>query len=215
MPCLNSQHLNFRGKKRSPCRANSSSKEWLGCCHFSFFIFQSKLQALASVGSLSCQAGWAHILENTHPCNCYPKALETWISIPVLFQDKGWQHERNTDLFKQPTVMQRLSWKWALWTHLHLISPRNENEKEHVPMPMMPSIISLLRDRGQGASPCPCSQGDPAWPLRIFWGAWARCARHKFQVPSKVPAFPLFPVCQAEWSRVYFWSIKAIRGLKW
>lgn len=89
MPCLNSQHLNFRGKKRSPCRANSSSKEWLGCCHFSFFIFQSKLQALASVGSLSCQAGWAHILENTHPCNCYPKALETWISIPVLFQDKG------------------------------------------------------------------------------------------------------------------------------
>lgn len=64
MPCLNSQHLNFRGKKRSPCRANSSSKEWLCCCHFSFFIFQSKLQALASVGSLSCQAGWAHILEN-------------------------------------------------------------------------------------------------------------------------------------------------------
>lgn len=63
MPSWKSQYLNFRGKKRSPCRANSSSKEWL-CCHFSFLIFQSKLQSLASARSLSCQAGWAHRLEN-------------------------------------------------------------------------------------------------------------------------------------------------------
>lgn len=64
MPSFNSQYLNLRRKKRSPCRPNSSSKEWLCCCHFSFFIFQSKLQVPASVGSLLCQAGWAHILEN-------------------------------------------------------------------------------------------------------------------------------------------------------
>lgn len=177
-----------------------------------FFIFQSKLQAPSGVESPSCKAMSEHRLEN----NPYPQIstsdsdMDLWHCACSMI--KGASTKGELTLSDSPLP----SRDFNLWHHEPISIPSLPAREVFLHLcPPAPSCSPETWVRE--LLPVPWPWGNPAWLLGIFWGPHlplAGCARHKPQVSSKVSAVPLFPVCQADWSRVYFWSIKAIRGLK-
>lgn len=213
MSSLNPQCSNLEAKKISLQNKPHSQRMNLLLSLF-FLHIPLTLQAPTRVRSSLCQAVLAHRLENNSCPQISTIRCQRRGSLALcLFQDKRCRLQGEIHPFRLPTAKQRLSLMTPR-THLHTLP----FSKVYVPCSCPPARFCSQEVWVRGPPPAPWAQGDPAWLPVIFrephlpLSGWAR---HKPQVPWKVSAALLFPVCQADSFRVYFWSIKAIRGLKW